>query len=202
MKKLLAATMALALSASIAAAGGWPKPKPQPQPTANASASASARASASAHQRQNQHQGQMQGQGQSQGIYNNQEYKPAASGVAVGAGNCDVGFGVGVVEATTGMCWQTVTGNSVRVATALAAIGDKESARAILLNTPVAKRAIKSRAVPVSVSGKSAVKGEPVVAAAPYVKCGHNSAGNVVFKRRAGSSSEVARAACLTHLGY
>lgn len=102
-------------------------------------------------------QGQIQGQGQTSTNSVNVEGTAVAPGVS-----CPLGFSIGTIGASAGICIPTVTGNSVAVANAYIAAGRPDLAVVILGNTPVARRALRSRSA-----------GAPArpVATTPYAEC-------------------------------
>ena len=191
MKTITTAVAILAIATTATFAGGFGNNSNNNNnsPTSNSASNANA----SANQAQGQAQGQIQGQGQAQSQNttqaNSQTITNEGSASAPGVGGCEIGITGGVVGTSAGLCFPSVTGNSVRVSNALIAAGRPDLAIAILMNTPVAKRAHR------------VVKKAKKVALSGFTKCA--LVGKTVrIRYRSGADKPAAKAACLASLGY
>ena len=143
MKRTILLSTALILgTASMSLAGGW---------GGKDAARADAHATASSWSSANQAQGQSQNQAQGQiaNVTNAPVYNEAVQAPSIAAGNCDAALSLGTngtlsgnaIPLSVGGCWQTRTGNAVRVGALLIQAGATDDAIMILNNTAVAKRA-------------------------------------------------------------
>lgn len=132
------AALALVCTASMSLAGGWGG-----RDDPGSSAIASARAASAAHASANQQQGQVAS------VVNAPTYNEVSQAPSIAAGNCDAALSLGtngtmsgnLIPLSVGGCWQTRTGNAVRVGALLIQAGAVDDAVMILNNTAVARRA-------------------------------------------------------------
>jgi len=179
MKTIITAVAILALTATTTFAGGFNSP------------SASANQAQGQGQAQGQLQGQAQGQSQNTNQANSQSITYEGTASSPGIGGCEIGLSGGIVGTSAGLCFPSMTGNSVRVANALIAAGRPDLAVPVLMNTPVAKRAHRNVA---TVSTKAPV------AKAGFTKC-ELTGNKLTIRYRGGADKVAAKAACLASHG-